>query len=99
MRFQVSSSDPNTPVRLYPHHVLEYLSSKIPNHSLVPNIWLTVLAGQSNFVTEEVEIRHRQRVGENRVGSTWRTQNSLRVAPMLRLFRFALRAARELILR
>lgn len=98
-RFRVSSSDPNTPVRLYPHHVLEQLSGKIPNDSLIPNIWLTVLAGQFNFVTEEIKIRHRQRVGENRVGSTWRTKNSLRVAPVLRLFRFALRATSELILR
>lgn len=99
LRFRVSSSDPNTPVRLYPHHVLQLLFCGIPDHSLIPNIWLTVLAGESDFVTEEVEIRHCQRVGENRVGSTWRTKNSLRVAPMLRLFRFALRAARELILR
>ena len=99
MRFNVRSSDPNSPVRLFKREVLEALLQRISKDSLIPNIWLTIYANERKLKVVEVGVGHRPRVGGDHVGSTWRTAKLQFLGPVVKFIHFSTRCARELLIR
>jgi dolichol-phosphate mannosyltransferase len=92
LRFRVGARDSNCPLRGYDAALLAELLEVLPEDSLVPNLYLTVLAARWNVAAVEVDVSHRVRRGTNAQGSTW---SGGRVPIPWRLVRFSLSALRE----
>jgi hypothetical protein len=91
--FAVRSRDPNCPLRGYEAGLLRELLSSIPEDSLVPNLYLTILACRRGVPLLEVDVSHRVRRGREMQGTMWR--RGTRSPIPLRLVRFSLAALRE----
>jgi dolichol-phosphate mannosyltransferase len=88
--FGVGARDPNCPLRGYQAGLLRELLPAVPDDSLVPNLYLTVIASRRGFALVEVDVSHRVRRGASTEGTTWGA------SPIpWRLVRFSLQALRE----
>jgi glycosyltransferase involved in cell wall biosynthesis len=90
--FGVTGRDPNCPLRGYDAAVLRELLPLVPEDSLVPNLYLTVLASRRGLALLEVDVSHRVRRGASAEGSGLGRSGS--PVPW-RLVRFSLAALRE----
>jgi glycosyltransferase involved in cell wall biosynthesis len=91
--FHVSARDANCPLRGYDASLLRELLGLVPDSSLIPNLYLSVIAARRGFTLLEVDVSHRVRRGDSATGSTWgRTRGSL--IPW-RLVRFSAQALQE----
>jgi dolichol-phosphate mannosyltransferase len=63
--------DANSPFRVYETESLEKMLSVIPSMSMVPNLWMTVIAHRFGFDICSCSIRARDRRGSTARGSTW----------------------------
>lgn len=94
--FGVRARDPNCPLRGYEAELLGGLLAAVPADSMVPNLYLTLVAARRQLTLLEVDVSHRVRRGARAVGSTWgRGGRRGWGASQWRLVRFSLRALRE----
>lgn len=70
-RFRVIARDPNCPLRGYDAPLLQNLLDVLPPQSLIPNLYLTVVASRRGLALLEVDVSHRVRRGRSARGSTW----------------------------
>ncbi|HEY2772094.1 MAG TPA: glycosyltransferase family 2 protein [Solirubrobacteraceae bacterium] len=91
--FGAYARDPNCPLRGYDAAVLQNLLPRVPDDSLVPNLYLTILASRSGLPLLEFDVAHRVRRGRAAQGTTWgaRTRSPI----PWRLVRFSLAALVE----
>jgi glycosyltransferase involved in cell wall biosynthesis len=92
-RFGVAARDPNCPLRGYETELLRDLLSLVPDHSLIPNLYLTVVASRRGVALLEVDVSHRVRRGASAAGTSW--GQAPRSPIPWRLVRFSLAALRE----
>lgn len=92
--FGVSSTDPNVPFRLFRREILADLLAVVPDDALVPNVYLTVLAGRRRLQVVEVPVRHRVRRGETAEGTMWGARKRPLLVPR-RLITFVRKALAE----
>ncbi len=91
--FGVAARDPNCPLRGYEPSLLSELMQALPPSSLIPNLYLTVLAARRGVALLEVDVSHRVRRAPVRGGTSWR-QSAWSPVPW-RLVRFSLAALKE----
>jgi dolichol-phosphate mannosyltransferase len=91
--FGVAARDPNCPLRGYEAALLGDLLGALPEECLIPNLYLTVVAGRRGLALLEVDVSHRVRRGRSARGSTW-GRGAHSPIPW-RLVRFSLAALRE----
>jgi dolichol-phosphate mannosyltransferase len=91
--FHVSARDPNCPLRGYEAALLRDLLGLVPDASLIPNLYLTVIASRRGFTLLEVDVSHRIRRGGSSTGSTWGKRRGSLVPG--RLVRFSVSALLE----
>ncbi len=91
--FAVRARDPNCPLRGYEGPLLADLLAQVPRDSLIPNLYLTILAARQGVPLLEVDVTHRVRRGSSARGSTW--GGSPRSPIPWRLVRFSLQALAE----
>lgn len=91
--FGIPTRDANCPLRGYRSPVLAELLPYVPTTSLVPNLYLTILASRRGSTMVEVDVSHRVRRGTSAMGTTW--AGSRRTIVPWRLLRFAGRAYAE----
>jgi dolichol-phosphate mannosyltransferase len=92
--FRVLARDPNCPLRGYEAAVLADLLTVLPDDSLVPNLYLTVVASRRGLALLEVDVSHRVRRGRSAEGTGLGRGGRLAPIPW-RLVRFSLLALRE----
>jgi glycosyltransferase involved in cell wall biosynthesis len=92
--FGVPTRDANCPLRGYRAELLDDLLRWIPDHALVPNLHLTILAARRGVTMVEVDVNHRVRRGSTAVGTTWAGSNSSFAIPR-KLVTFSIHAFRE----
>lgn len=87
--------DANTPLRVYQSDVLRRLLEVIPDQSLVPNLWVSVLSRRLRLSVASVEVVSLARRGNNQVsGTMFGTQGAL---PSKKFVRFVFAAAKEVL--
>lgn len=91
--FAVYARDPNCPLRGYEGALLQEMLGAIRGESLVPNLYLTVVASRRGVPLVEVDVSHRVRRGASAEGTTWK--GGARSPIPWRLIRFSLRALLE----
>ena len=69
--YGVRVRDPNCPLRGYEASVLADQLAAVPAASLVPNLYLTVVAAQRGVALVEVDVSHRNRRGSSAAGTSW----------------------------
>jgi len=69
--FGVAARDPNCPLRGYAAGLLGDLLTELSDRSLIPNLYITVLAARRGLALVEVDVSHRVRRGASAEGSTW----------------------------
>jgi glycosyltransferase involved in cell wall biosynthesis len=90
--YGVRVRDPNCPLRGYEATVLADQLTAVPSASLVPNLYLTVIAARRGVALVEVDVSHRNRRGSSAAGTSWGRGRS----PIpWRLVRFSVLALRE----
>jgi glycosyltransferase involved in cell wall biosynthesis len=72
--FGVPTRDANCPLRGYRAELLDDLLNWIPDNSLVPNIYLTVMAARRGATLVEVDVNHRVRRGANTTGTMFESK-------------------------
>jgi glycosyltransferase involved in cell wall biosynthesis len=91
-RFGVIARDPNCPLRGYDAALLRELLAAIPEQSLIPNLYLTIVASRRGLALLEVDVSHRVRRGRSAQGTSWARGRS----PIpWRLLRFSIAALIE----
>ena len=97
--FAVRARDPNCPLRGYEGPLLAELVRQVPPDSLIPNLYLTILAARRGVPLLEVDVTHRVRRGRSATGSTWgggtRSYGRTRSPIPWRLVRFSIEAFAE----
>jgi dolichol-phosphate mannosyltransferase len=95
--WHVSARDPNCPLRGYEAAVLARLLASVPPSSLVPNLYLTIVAAQSGVTLLEVDVSHQVRRGDSAEGTGLGrgSGQGLGAAVPWRLVLFSLRALVE----
>jgi hypothetical protein len=91
--FGVGARDPNCPLRGYDAALLRELLAVLPQDSLIPNLYLTVVASRRGVALLEVDVSHRVRRGGSSDGTTW--GRGARSPIPWKLVRFSLAALRE----
>jgi len=91
--FGIPTRDANCPLRGYRSALLDELLPSVPADSLVPNLYLTILASKRGSTMVEVDVSHRVRRGASATGTTW--AGPRRTIVPWRLLRFASRALAE----
>lgn len=69
--FGVPTRDANCPLRGYRAEHLDNLLEWIPEDSLVPNLYLTILSARRGLTMVEVDVNHRVRRGTSTTGTMW----------------------------
>ena len=87
--------DANTPFRIYRKETLEQLLPSVNSKSLVPNIEISILTRKLGLTIFENRILSRNRLGENKTGTTWKSTRDW--MPSSRFIRFCLNALRQLV--
>jgi len=85
--------DANTPFRVYSSAALTELLEIVPQESMVPNLWMTVIGQRSLMDVRFTLVNARDRLGITSVGSTW--GRGVRVLPSRRFVKFCLLATVE----
>lgn len=70
--FHTHLDDPNSPIRAYSRRAITHVLEFIPNSSLIPNVYASVLLRQSALIVTEFPVTHHSRRGDSPEGSTWR---------------------------
>jgi glycosyltransferase involved in cell wall biosynthesis len=91
--FGVLARDPNCPLRGYDAEVLGELLPILPSKSLIPNLYLTILASRRGLALLEVDVSHRVRRGATAEGSMLGRGKGSPIP--WRLVRFSIAALRE----
>jgi hypothetical protein len=92
--FGVSASDPNCPFRAYPRATLEDMLAVLPADAMIPNVYLTVVAGRRGLDVVEVPVRHQVRRGDSAEGTMWGNRKRAILVPR-RLVSFVRKALAE----
>jgi len=93
VRARAAVPDANTPFRVYDAGALTRLLDVVPETSMVPNLWITVVSRRLGMVVGSATITTRPRLGISAVGSTWgKSRVSL---PSRRCVRVCIRAIAE----
>lgn len=92
-RFGFPVRDANCPLRGYETRVLAELLTVLPPDSLVPNLYLTLVASHRGLAAVEVDVSHRVRRGRSPEGTTWGRSRGVPIP--WRLVRFSVSALRE----
>jgi dolichol-phosphate mannosyltransferase len=95
VRFGFYQRDSNTPVRAYKPSSLSSLMKTIDSNSIIPNIFLTILASRAKLEVHNVEVGNRPRRGLHQVGTMWASASRFR--SNIKLFRFVFRAFVQII--
>lgn len=85
--------DANTPFRVYSSAALTELLEIVPQESMVPNLWMTVIGQRSLMDVRFTLVNARDRLGITSVGSTW--GRGVRALPSRRFVKFCLLATVE----
>jgi len=91
---ELASADPNCPLRCYRARDVEAMLALVPERCLIPNVYLSVLAGRLGLHPVEVPVRHRARLGTHAQGTTWGATPRRLLVPR-RLLAFTWQAYRE----
>ncbi len=91
--FGVVARDPNCPLRGYDAEVLREQLPLLPTNSLIPNLYLTILASRRGLALLEVDVSHRVRRGASAEGSMLGRGKGSPIP--WRLVRFSVAALRE----
>lgn len=94
--FGVPTRDANCPLRGYRAETLAPLMNIVPPGSMIPNLYLTILAARRGFTMVEVDVSHQVRRGIGAGGTTWGARRWGSLIPW-RLVRFSVDALRESI--
>jgi dolichol-phosphate mannosyltransferase len=92
--FGVIARDANCPLRGYEAPLLAQLLDAVPADSLIPNLYLTIVASRRDLTLLEVDVSHRVRRGTVARGSSWAAGRGWRSSHW-RLTRFSVNALRE----
>jgi glycosyltransferase involved in cell wall biosynthesis len=63
--------DANTPFRAYNRKILSRLLELVPNDTLVPNLWLSILTRRQGIRVIKLKALSQPRIGLTKTGSTW----------------------------
>jgi glycosyltransferase involved in cell wall biosynthesis len=87
--------DANTPFRCYKTEVLSNLVARIPEGSLIPNLWISILCRRNRISLYTLDVASRPRLGATEIGSTWSGLGKL--AQTKKLMKFCYLSTLELI--
>ena len=87
--------DANTPFRIYRKETLEQLLPRVNSKSLVPNIEISILTRKLSLTVLENRVLSRNRLGENKTGTTWKSTRDW--MPSSRFVRFCINALKQLV--
>jgi|1048.fasta_scaffold72329_2 dolichol-phosphate mannosyltransferase len=87
--------DANTPLRYYRSNSLQKLLKMVPNETLIPNLYVSIISRRSELAIGNFVARSRDRRGRVKSGSTWGKTGT--IIPNSRLVRFIFRAFKEFI--
>jgi glycosyltransferase involved in cell wall biosynthesis len=87
-------ADANTPFRIYRHEALVKLLPLINASCLIPNIELSILSRKLKMSILETKIPSRDRLGANKIGTTWKSTTEW--LPSSRFILFCLNASKQL---
>lgn len=93
LAYGVRARDPNCPLRGYETTILADQLAAVPPASLVPNLYLAVVAARRGVALVEVDVSHRTRRGSLASGSSWGGRGRSPIP--WRLVRFSLLALHE----
>lgn len=97
IRSRTLVADANTPFRAYRREALAVVLNVVPDDSMIPNLWVTVLSRRLGLAVGSERIPTRSRRGATSAGSTWgRSRVSL---PSRRFVRFCAKAFGEWFVR
>ena len=86
--------DANTPVRIYKKDILSEIVRLVPENSLTPNLFISIHIRKNKTKYSDFRIITRDRLGDNRVGTTWNTKRSL--MPSKKLLQFCAMAIKQI---
>ena len=87
--------DANTPFRIYRKETLEQLLPRVNSKSLVPNIEISILTRELGLTIFEHRVLSRNRLGEDKIGTTWKSTRDWMPSP--RFIRFCINALKQLV--
>jgi len=87
--------DPNCPLRAYRVPTLELLLRSLPDDTMIPSVYLSVLEHRLDLDLVELPVRSRVRRGHSAMGTAWGRGRA--AVPPKRLLEFVAAAARESI--
>lgn len=93
LAFGVNSKDLNSPIRGFRAESLSQILPLVHQSSLIPNVYLFILAKRNLKKIDEFDVEDRKRRGKYSVGAAWRKRNGL---PVLN-FRFLIFSIRALV--
>lgn len=86
--------DANTPLRFYQKNTINLLLESIPQNSLVPNLWFSILVRTLKKDFTQSGAKSRPRIGKIKSGTTW--QKMSKSTKMKALIVFCGKATREI---
>jgi dolichol-phosphate mannosyltransferase len=92
----LTGSDVNSPLRAYRAPVVQQLLNSLPEHSVVPHLHFAVLHGRLDLDVVEVAVTHRRRLGDSKIGTSWKSGPMASLLPSQRLLSLAMTGMREL---
>ena len=93
LAFGVNSKDLNSPIRGFRAESLSQILSLVPQTSLIPNVYLSILGSRNFKRINQFDVEDRTRRGSYTVGSVWRKRKGL---PFLN-YKFLIFSIRALI--
>ena len=78
--------DGNTPLRIYRRETIGKLLDLVPDSTLVPNIWLSIISRMIKLEVLELKVESRKRLGENPEGTSWQGKSRYRKYKKLVVF-------------
>lgn len=93
LAFGVNSKDLNSPIRAFRAESLSQILSLVPQTSLIPNVYLSILGSRNFKRMKQFDVEDRTRRGSYTVGSGWRKRKGL---PFLN-YKFLIFSIRALI--
>ena len=87
--------DANTPLRIYHKEILKSLINNVNLKSQTPNIQISIASRNMCLKIKEIEVTSIARRGSNKIGTTWKSKNSL--LPSRRFISFCFSAICKLI--
>lgn len=78
--------DGNTPLRIYKRAAMGNLLEYVPDSTIVPNIWFSLVSRMSKFDIIELQVEARPRLGNNSEGTSWQGISKFRKHKKLMVF-------------